>query len=140
MTLSLPERRKLSPAAVGHAKAKKLQSIKRLKDRADRALQDHYRAKYPNHPCESCGRPFQVMHHFVEKSQSTGLRFEHDNLIFLCHPCHFRHHRTGDSMVMGEVIRQRGLKWLGRIKAMKLARKSWQLDRPFLNTQLTKYS
>lgn len=128
-----------SKAKIGFKKAKKLIGIKPLKDKADRSLQDYYRAKYPDEKCESCGKQFQVMHHFVEKSQSTGLRFEPKNLIFLCYSCHFRHHRTGDSMIMGEVLQERGLEWLISIKKMKLERKGWQLDRPFLTKYLTYY-
>lgn len=128
---------KTSPAS-GHKRAKKLYSIKSLKDRADRALQDFYRAENPGKPCESCGRTFEVMHHYVEKSQSTGLRFEALNLIFLCHSCHFRHHKTGDAMVIGEVIRKRGMKWLTRIQKLKHERQ-WLMDRPFLMKQLSIY-
>jgi 5-methylcytosine-specific restriction endonuclease McrA len=109
-----------------------------LKKKADRALQDWYRAKYPDNRCESCNAPFQVMHHYVPKSQSAGLRFEHDNLIFLCHGCHFRHHRTGDPDVMG-TVEVRGLKWVARVRTIRLARKDWTLTHKLFNEQLTKY-
>ena len=127
-----------SPAAKAFKKVKPFR-LNKLRDKADRALQDHYRATYEGTPCESCGRPFQVMHHYVEKSQSAGLRFEPKNLIFLCHACHFRHHRTGDSMIMGEVIRKRGMKWLNEIRRLKYERKM-VLDRVYLGKQLEKYT
>lgn len=134
-------RSKTSPSAIGHKKAKRRYSIKPLKNKADRALQDWYRAKHAGHRCEAeCGSAFQVMHHYVPKSQSAGLRFEPENLIFLCHGCHFRHHRTGDPDVMGTVLQRRGMKWLAVVKTLRLARKDWTLDRKFLTDQLTKYT
>lgn len=120
-------------------KKKSLQPLPRLTRKADRALQDWYRREWAGRACESCGTDFELMHHFVEKSQSTGLRFEDDNLIFLCHRCHFRHHRTGDSMVMGRVVSKRGIKWLNALMKLKVDRKGMQLDRKYLEAQLIKY-
>lgn len=117
-------------------KKKSLAPLPTLRRKADRALQDYYRAEYPEKLCESCAGPFELMHHAIEKSQSAGLRFEPVNLIFLCHGCHFRHHRTGDQMVMGNVTEGRGLAWWRNLKKLKLERKGWQLDRPFLEKQL----
>jgi 5-methylcytosine-specific restriction endonuclease McrA len=139
MPTTLRRKKPNSPAAKAWKKVK-LQSLQRVKERADRALQDWYRAKYAGRMCEAeCGSPFQVMHHYVPKSQSAGLRFEHENLVFLCHGCHFRHHRTGDPDVMGTVIGRRGIKWTVALRTIRNARKDWTLSRKFLEEQLTKY-
>lgn len=93
---------------------------KKAKDDADRALQDWYRANHKE-KCESCGVPFEVMHHFIAKSQSNHLRYDDRNLIYLCHGCHFSHHNVGNQKVMSTVILERGEKWHKEI--IKLARK-----------------
>ena len=98
---------------------KSKRGMKPMKDKADRQLQDHYRFTYPDEKCESCGGKYHIMHHFVEKSQSSRLRYEHENLIFLCNPCHFRHHRTGDASIMAKVILRRGEKWLKNLMTLK---------------------
>lgn len=100
-------------------KKQSLQPMRLLIKKVDRQLQDWYRAKHPGTPCESCGVHFDIVHHFVEKSQSAGLRFEDINLIFLCHRCHFRHHRTGDQEVMSTVILGRGEVWHRAVMAQK---------------------
>jgi len=101
-------------------KCKSKSPLKKFTDLADRALQDWYRKHYPDEKCESCGKQFELMHHFYEKSQSARLRFEHKNLIFLCHGCHFRHHRTGDQDIMSRVIVNRGTRWLKNLRKLKL--------------------
>ena len=87
--------------------------------KADRALQDWYRWKYKGTLCESCGKKFELMHHFIEKSRSTYLRFNKINLIYSCHSCHSLHHRFSDASVMARVIAKRGLKWLNRLLKLK---------------------
>ena len=86
-------------------------------DKADRALQDWYRRQYPKGKCEICGLPFDVMHHFVPKSQSKALRFDDEkgNLVFICNGCHFRHHRTANPMIHGTVIKKRGMDWYNNL-------------------------
>lgn len=98
--------------------------LKGLKDRADRALQDFYRATYPDKKCESCGAPFQLMHHFIPKSQSNYLRYMDSNLIFLCHKCHYLHHNTGDPLIHGRVIQGRGFEWLDAIQQARRVQRS----------------
>jgi 5-methylcytosine-specific restriction endonuclease McrA len=113
-----------SPAKKAFAKSKK-QSPKKLIADTHRALQDHYRRTYPDMKCESCGAPFQLMHHAVEKSQSRALWFDPDNLIFLCGKCHFNHHLRGDLTVMGNVILARGEEWYHLLKEKKRITKQW---------------
>lgn len=114
-----------------------LKPLPTLKRKADRMLQDWYRAEYPNEKCEGCGGQFNIMHHFIEKSRSTFLRYHEKNLIFLCHKCHALHHNFGDTTVMGRVILARGKEWFGWIEKMK--RISVPLDRQLLEKQLIRY-
>ena len=104
---------------------------------ADRQLQDWYRDMFPNEKCESCGAKFELIHHFIEKSRSSLLRFNSINLIFLCHKCHALHHRFGDTTVMARVILKRGQEWFTEIERLK--RISIQLLRGFIEDQIKKY-
>ena len=107
-------------------KRKSRSELKKWGDKADRALQDWYRKEYRGKKCEGCGRRFQLMHHFIEKHLSAGLRFEHDNLIFLCSRCHTSHHLGGNAAVMAKVILCRGQEWLGDLLLLDRARKGMQ--------------
>lgn len=78
------------------------------------------------------------MHHFVEKSQSRALWFDPDNLIFLCSGCHYRHHRTGDALVMGNIVARRGIAWFKKLKEKKRITKQW--TRKELEAVINKYS
>lgn len=117
-----------------------LMPMRVLLKKADRALQDCYRVKAPAY-CEGCiVSPANIVHHFFEKSQSAGLRFDHDNLIPLCNGCHFRHHRTGDQSVMSTVILRRGAGWHKKLMKKRLATKNrGPLSRSELQTLLEKY-
>ena len=112
--------------------------LRKAIESADKALQDWYRKNYPNEKCESCGKRFELMHHFYEKSQSARLRFEHKNLIFLCHGCHFRHHNTGDQDIMSKVILKRGTKWLNNLRKLKL--ETAQINKQVAEQMTIKYA
>jgi 5-methylcytosine-specific restriction endonuclease McrA len=94
-------------------KLRKRSKSKYYIDRADRALQDYYRALHLK--CEVCGAPADLMHHFIEKSRSNYLRFNEINLVPLCKKCHFKHHNTGDTTIHAIIIQKRGQKWLKKI-------------------------
>lgn len=111
----------------------------KLLEKADRALQDWYRAKYPAKKCESCGAPFELMHHFVEKGRSGRLRFEKKNLIFICTKCHSLHHVFHDSSIMLKITARKGRKWAEELLAMK-GEKGFQLTNEFLESMVEKYS
>lgn len=87
-------------------------------DKADRALQDWYRFTYPEKKCESCGKPFEVMHHHNEKSKSNAGRFLEDNLIFLCHKCHASIHFQNHNVV-AIYSTKRGEAWVQRMVELK---------------------
>ena len=96
-------------------------------DKADRAVQDFYRAKYPNRKCEVClVNQFYCVHHFIEKSKSNSLRFNSLNLIFICKRCHSLHHCFGDSTIHAKIIEKRGLKWWIKLeKENKIKKQYW---------------
>ena len=92
-------------------------------DKADRALQDYYRAFYPDRKCEVCGKKYQVCHHHIEKSKSNAGRFNFDNLIFLCHKCHSRI-IFGDHNVVAIYSIRCGREWLATMERLKKIK--WQ--------------
>lgn len=116
-----------------------LRPIEKLKLAADRAIQDWYRDNYPMKLCEAkCGRMFQVMHHPIPKSLSARLRYDECNLVFLCNPCHFAHHRRGDPKIHATIIKSRGDKWYANLE--KLRREYLDINnRKFLEEVLAKY-
>jgi len=86
------------------------------KEKADSLLTPIIKKKIPR--CESCGRPTEVAHHWIEKSRSSFLRYDlENNLIGLCHSCHSKlHNRFGNSItgaydVADTIVRKRGQKW-----------------------------
>ena len=93
-------------------------------DKADRALQDYYRARYTGARCEVCGKPFETMHHHLLKSQSNAGRFERINLIFICHKCHSKI-SFGDLTGVARYSSKRGLKWVEKIETLKKVRKQY---------------
>jgi len=112
--------------------------IKRLKTRADRKVQDWFRATYPNEKCECCGKSFELMHHFILKSQCNALRYHKWNLIFICGKCHSRIHCFGANELNALIGWKRGKLWYNRI--MKLKKTHISLSPKYLEEIITKYS
>jgi hypothetical protein len=82
--------------------------------KADRTLQDYYRAL--GLKCWVCGRPEEVMHHIIEKSHSLRLRWEEKNLMPLCRSCHARHHLAGDPEIVATFIKKVGMRKFDELK------------------------
>ncbi len=82
--------------------------MKRLRNKADRLLQEHIRKNYTK--CEYCSNQSQVGHHFVPKSVCSNLRYDLANVIPLCHGCHMKHH-NGDPMIHAYIVKKRGDTW-----------------------------
>jgi len=61
--------------------------------------------------CEICGKPASKPHHFIPKSRCLALRFDPQNGVPLCFPCHNRFHYTGDPRITEKIIQKRGEKW-----------------------------
>jgi hypothetical protein len=88
-----------------------------LKRKADKALQEWHRAHYKEE-CECCGKPFELMHHHLPKSQSSFGRYNHDNLIFLCKVCHNALH-FGTYNIVSTYTLKRGKRWKKKIDWMR---------------------
>ena len=106
-------------------KRKKLKPIGKLKEEADRAMQDSFRRNNPGKKCEMClVNDFQVMHHFIWKSQSNYLRYVEKNLVFVCNKCHSKFHAFPDPTYPIKVAKMRGQKWVDYIESHKHKLKS----------------
>src|SRR5665213_2247129 len=105
-------------------KAKKLKKIGELKEEADSNLQNWYRANYSDEKCEICGAPYEVLHHYIFKSQSNYLRYVIKNLIFVCRKCHYKFHNNYAQSAVAQIIKQRGQEWSDWIEAHKRLLKS----------------
>lgn len=117
-------------------KRKKLLSIGKLKAKADRAMQDYFRATIEK--CEICGGPNQVSHHFIWKSQSNYLRYEEKNLVHICNPCHSKFHAFPDPLYPILVSKIRGMAWVKWIQEHKRMIKSD--NRTELESIISRYS
>lgn len=101
----------------------KVKSIGLLKRICDALLQSLVRAK--NAHCEACGAKCQVAHHWIEKSRSSYLRYNLDNLIPLCNSCHSKIHNIFGNNVVGGlnvaeiIIKRRGLAWKKRMDRLQ---------------------
>lgn len=97
-------------------KKQKLPSVKSARNKADALLTPLIKTMYPL--CLLCNSPTEVAHHHVHKSKSTRLRYEIDNLINLCHPCHQRLHHN-ESYWASRIVAMKGLEWFQRIDQLK---------------------
>ena len=76
--------------------------------------------KYLKPECEVCGENYYLQgHHFYFKSSNAHLRFTPENHITLCKKCHFRLHFQDPKLVEEIIIKNRGEKWLKKLKSIK---------------------
>ena len=115
-------------------KRKKLPSIQKLTHKLDKAIQDYYRRNIMG--CESCGKRAEVMHHHHPKSRSNYLRFDPDNLIYLCNSCHFKLHK-GDPTIAYNYRQMHLPDWEKELTEKCHTYKKWSRDE--LNQLLQKY-
>ena len=115
--------------------------INKLKDKADRLLQDYYRlyCRNRNIKCMGCGGEMKLGHHFFEKSSSAGLRYEIKNLSPLCTSCHARHHLGGDPSIVANILYKKGKKWYNSLRKLKVEKKGVSLNKTFLLKQIDKW-
>lgn len=67
--------------------------------------------------CEVCGCKMSVLHHFFPKSSHSHLRYYWNNLVPLCHSCHFKHHTKYEPSIHAKVIQLRGDDWYKELLA-----------------------
>lgn len=88
--------------------------LQRLKEKLDGIIQEKRLPFYP--VCLVCGRPSEVFHHYIQKSQSLFLRWNKKNLIPLCSHCHCLHHVSGDPHIHEVIIRKKGFAWVDELE------------------------
>jgi len=97
--------------------------IKTLRNKADRLLQEWGRDNYKR--CEMCNAMMSCLHHFHPKSSSSALRYEKNNMIPVCHPCHLGFHSSRSADFNSRIIIKRGNEW-----AKKLLKKKAKIIKP----------
>lgn len=80
----------------------------------DRLIQEKYTPLNPS--CFVCGGPTSCVHHYIQKRQSTYLRWDVRNLIPLCQHCHCAHHIAGNPRIHQEIIRKKGHEWADELE------------------------
>ena len=86
------------------------------KSDCDKLLSHIIKKLYPN--CLLCGNLTQVAHHHCHKSKSLNLRYDIQNLIPLCNPCHLKLH-WDESYWGSKVASIRGKEWFDYIEKNK---------------------
>ena len=67
--------------------------------------------------CELCGRAFGITaHHFYYKGSVGHLRYEINNGVILCAPCHCKLHFQDPKLVESLIIDKRGRRWYNKLK------------------------
>lgn len=77
-----------------------------LKRKADKLYQIKYIPEKPYSLVS--GRPTEVLHHFIPKSQSSNLRYDPKNGIPLTNAEHFAHHTVGDPTILMAIEKNLG--------------------------------
>jgi 5-methylcytosine-specific restriction endonuclease McrA len=85
-----------------------------LRNKADRLLQELGRYSYDR--CAVCGGEYSCLHHFIPKSLCSNLRYDWDNLVPVCHGCHFSFHTKDDPAIYEGMVNWLGLERMGRLK------------------------
>lgn len=121
-------------------KRKSKTELAKTRDKADRLLTPIIKKIYPR--CEACGHETEVGHHFIEKSRSNHLRYHLDNIIALCHSCHYKiHNRNGHNTlwtrdIQDIIIEKRGDDWYKWIRGEE--HKPVKADLLYFQTHLEK--
>lgn len=91
----------------------------KIRNQADKALQNYIKAKHQGELCWLCGnRPMTVGHHFVYKSQSNATRYYLPNIIPLCQNCHCLIH-SQPSLTNARISLKLGQEWLVDLEEVK---------------------
>lgn len=114
---------------------KKLPKLGKLQKDCDRLMQEVGKKLYPKSLIS--GLPTEVMHHLVEKSVSSRLRYDWENLIPLTHAEHCRLHQSGDLWIVTQIIKKRGgLEWFEALR--KRGREIIKINREYYEQQKEK--
>ena len=91
----------------------KLPKIKTIRTKCDNLLTPITIAKHPQcflRGAKNCAGVSQVGHHHIRKSNSSNLRYDLDNLIPLCTPCHMALHQN-ETRWTPRLIQIKGTEW-----------------------------
>ena len=96
-----PKKTRVDPEAHRRYDAGRRSSHARGYDRRWYKFRAAYLARHPW--CDRCGGPATEIHHVKPLRLSTELKYEEDNLVALCKPCHTRveHHKRRNSHLNG---------------------------------------
>ena len=105
-------------------------SLKALRKRADKLIQEYIRLKYKK--CMVCNNPMPAGHHFFTKANSNALRYHISNIIPLCQSCHCLVH-TQPHLVTPKISFYMGEDWYNELLDIKKqyvkANKEWYLSK-----------
>jgi len=99
----------------------KLPTVKTMRNKCDKLLTPIIKVMHPYcflGAAENCQSVTQVAHHHVLKSQCTNLRYDINNLIPLCTPCHMMLH-SHETYWSSVIVEQKGMEWWLPLKAKK---------------------
>ena len=99
----------------------KLPTVKTMRNKCDKLLTPIIKVMHPYcflGASQNCQSVTQVAHHHVLKSQCTNLRYDIDNLIPLCSPCHMMLH-SHETYWSSVIVEQKGMGWWLPLKAKK---------------------
>lgn len=87
----------------------KTQTEKSLRHKADKLYQVKLIGLKPQSIIS--GKPTEVIHHWVNKSRSNNLRYDYNNGVPLTNAEHSCHHLSGDSKIVGSILKAMGHEW-----------------------------
>lgn len=105
----------------------------KIRNKADKLLQDYIRLKYKNVLCYGCGeRKVEVGHHYITKANSNALRYYEKNIVPLCKKCHCLVHAQ-PHLIEPKICFLLGEEWYNDLLEVKRqgvkANLSWYQDR-----------
>ena len=98
-------------------KRKKKSQLAILRDEADKLYQIKLIKEKPKSVIS--GKPTEVAHHFIPKSQSNNLRYDKKNGVPLTHKEHARHHLSGDPSIVAKILEANGQEWFDDLQARR---------------------
>jgi len=98
-------------------KKSKKKSVKTLRNKADRLLQELGRKVYKK--CIVCGKPMDCMHHFITRGRSSYLRYYWDNCVPICTPCHVAIELRKCHEITAKIVFVKGAEWVEKLEKLK---------------------
>jgi 5-methylcytosine-specific restriction endonuclease McrA len=103
---------------VNHIVSDSILEIRKLEKIADALFQLRGKELYPKSVVKG-GKPTEVIHHFVPKSQSNNLRYDFRNACPATNGQHYRHHECGDPTLTNAFRKNRGQKWIDDLEVRR---------------------